>query len=543
MEFHYVQVGRRPRSNCPETEISKWRRTMLTPFRPEPRSDFTDPAQAALYREALNEVRRRLGSHRPLVIGGQTVDTETSIVSLNPCQPAEVVGAAAAAAPRHVALALDAAWRAFRDWGTAGAAVRAAAILKLAAELRRRRFELCAWETLEAAKNWAEADADVGEAIDFCEYYARQALDLARPLPTCPYPGEINESWLQPLGAGVVIAPWNFPLAILVGLTIGPVAAGNTVVMKPSSYTPMIAAAFMDAVAAAGIPDGVINFMPGGGGQVGDHLVDHARTRFVNFTGSKEVGIRIAGRTARVQPGQKWLKRAYLEMGGKDAIVVDETADLDAAAQGAVTSAFGYQGQKCSAASRLIVVAEVYDAVLDRVVAAAARLQVGPAAENFPVAAVISANQQKAILAEISRARRAPGKLVLGGGAGPRDGGYYIEPTIFADVPPQARLAQHEIFGPVLSVIRARNFADAVRIFNATEYGLTGGLYSRSRERLERAKREFYVGNLYLNRPITGALVGVQPFGGVKLSGSNAKAGGPDYLRLFMEMKTVAERL
>jgi len=516
---------------------------VLTPFTNEPRLDFGDPAQAAAYREALAGVRRRLGGHRPLIIGGKAVDTKNRLVSLNPCRPAEVVGTAAAAQPQHVDLALGAAWRAFPAWAALPATERAAALLQLAAVLRRRKYELSAWETLEAGKNWAEAEADVGEAIDFCEYYARQAVALAAPLPTYPSMGEVSESRLQPLGAGVVIAPWNFPLAILAGMTLGPVAAGNTVVVKPSSYTPIIGGVFMDAVAAAGIPAGVINFLPGGGGEVGDRLVDQVRTRFINFTGSKEVGLRIAERAARVPPGQKWLKRAALEMGGKDAIVVDETADLEAAAAGAVRSAFGYQGQKCSAASRLIIVDEVYDPVLERVVAAAAKLKVGPAEENFPVAAVISATQYRAILGEIDRARRTRAKLVLGGGPVPRDGGYYLAPTIFAGVHPRARLAQQEIFGPVLSVIRARNFDEAVRIFNATDYGLTGGLYSRSRERIERAKREFAVGNLYINRPITGALVGVQPFGGFKLSGSNAKAGGPDYLRLFLEMKTVTERL
>ena len=515
---------------------------MLEPFRNEPLSDFTDLARAAAYREALAEVRRRLGGHRPLIIGGRAVDNEEKIVSRNPARPAEVVGTVGAAATEQADLALEAAWGAFPAWAALQAEERLAVILKLAAEMRHRKYELAAWETLEASKNWSEAEADVAEAIDFCEYYARQALELARPLPLQPYPGEINESWLQPLGAGVVIPPWNFPLAILAGMTVGPVAAGNTVVLKPSSQTPMVAAAFMEAVAAAGVPAGVINFLPGNGSEVGDYLVDHIRTRFVNFTGSKEVGLRIAARSARVHPGQMWLKRAYLEMGGKDAIVVDETADLELAVPHVIRSAFGYQGQKCSAASRLIVVEEVYDAVLDRVVAEAAKLQVGPAEENFPVAALISAAQQQAVLAEIERGRAAA-RLVLGGKAVDLDGGYYLEPTIFAEVPPGARLAQQEIFGPVLAVIRARDFDEAVQIFNGTEYGLTGGLFSRSRERLERAKREFYVGNLYLNRKITGALVGVQPFGGFKLSGTNAKAGGPDYLRLFMEMKSVAERL
>jgi 1-pyrroline-5-carboxylate dehydrogenase len=515
---------------------------MLEPFRNEPYSDFADPGRAAAYREALAEVRRRLGGHRPLIIGGQAVDTGQKMVSRNPARPAEVVGTAAAASAREADQALEAAWQAFPVWGALRPEARAAVILKLAEALRRRKFELAAWETLEAAKNWGEAEADVCEAIDFCEYYARQALELVRPMPIHPYPGEINEWRLKPLGAGVIISPWNFPLAILTGMTIGPVAAGNTVVVKPSSYTPLVAAAFMEAVAAAGFPDGVINFLPGSGGEVGDYLVDHVRTRFINFTGSKDVGLRIAARAARVPPGQVWLKRAYLELGGKDAIVVDETADQEEAVAAIILSAFGYQGQKCSGASRLIVVDEVYDALLEQLVAAAARLQVGPAEENFPVGPVISAQQHRAILAAIEPGRNQ-GRLVLGGRALEREGGYYIEPTIFAEVAPQARLAQQEIFGPVLAVIRARDFNEAVQIFNDTDFGLTGGLFSRSRKRIERAKREFYAGNLYINRKITGALVGVQPFGGFKLSGTNAKAGGPEYLRLFLEMQSIAERL
>jgi 1-pyrroline-5-carboxylate dehydrogenase len=515
---------------------------MLTPFKNEPLSDFSDPDRTAAYRLALTGVRRRLGNHKPLIIGGQEVDTGKRIVSLNPAKPVEVVGTVAAAGAAEIDATFEAAWRAFPEWAACPAAERVAVTIKLASEMRRRKLSLAAWETLEASKNWLEAEADVAEAIDFCEYYARQALDLARPVPINPWPGEINQSWLQPLGAGVVISPWNFPLAILVGMTMGPVAAGNTVMLKPSSNTPMTAAAFMEAVAAAGFPPGIINFLPATGGDVGDYLVGHPRVRFINFTGSKEVGLRIGSRAAQVQPGQTWLKRAFLEMGGKDAIVVDETADLETAIAAVVQSAFGFQGQKCSAASRLIVTAEIYATFLEKLVSATKALQVGPAEENYPVAAVISEEQHRKILAEIE-AGKAEAKLLVGGKAVDKDGGYYIEPTVFAEVAGNSRLGQYEIFGPVLSVIRARNFDEAVRLFNDTEYGLTGGLFSRSRERIERAKRDFEVGNLYINRGITGARVGVQPFGGFKMSGSNAKAGGPDYVRLFMEMKTVAEKL
>ncbi len=515
---------------------------MFEPYRTEPYSDFRRPEARAAYELALAGVGAALGGHDPLVIGGEHVDAGEPLESRDPCRPSELVGTVAQGGTEHVDQALDAAWGAFASWSTRPAVERAEALVKLAAVLRRRKFEFAAWETYEAGKNWAEAEADVAEAIDFVEYYARSALAMAEPVPVHPWPGEINHSWLQAIGAGAVIPPWNFPLAILVGMSTGPVAAGNTVVIKPASDTPVIAARFLDAVAEAGIPPGVFNLVTGPGAALGDHLVDHPRTRFVNFTGSKEVGLRIAERAAVVHPGQRFLKRAFMELGGKDALIVDETADLEAAAAAAVTSAFGFQGQKCSACSRLIVVDEVYDEVLDRVVTGAGQLDVGPAVDNSAVTAVISGRQHASILAEIESGRDQA-KLVLGGDAIDRDGGFYIKPTVFADVPADARLARHEIFGPVLSVLRAADFDDAVRIFNDTDFALTGGLFSRERDRLDRARRELRVGNLYLNRKITGALVGIQPFGGMDMSGSNAKAGGPDYLRLFMEMKTVAERL
>jgi 1-pyrroline-5-carboxylate dehydrogenase len=513
---------------------------LFEPYVNEAYSDFSDPANADAFRSAIAAVKDRY-THHPLIIGGERVTTGREIESLNPAKPAEVVGTVAKADRDAATRALEAAWAAFADWSRLEGADRARHLVKLAAVLRSRKYELSAWETVEASKNWLEAEADVAEAIDFCEYYARQAVEMSKPLPVYSYPGEDNESHLLPIGAGVVIPPWNFPLAILAGMTAGPVAAGNTVIIKPASSTPVIAAMFMEAVEQAGFPPGVVNYLPGAGSEVGDFLVDHPRTRFVNFTGSMEVGLRIAQRAAVVHEGQPWLKRAYLEMGGKDAMVVDETADLDAAAAAAVVSAYGFQGQKCSALSRLILVDDVYDAVLDQVVDAVSALPVGPAEENFRVNAVISAAQQRTIMDDIDRGR-SEAKLLVGGDPLDLDGGYYLQPTVFAEVEPDAYIAQHEIFGPVLSVLRARDFDHAVDIFNGTQYGLTGGLFSARRDRIERARREFHVGNLYINRKITGALVGVQPFGGFNMSGSNAKAGGPDYLRLFMEMKTVAER-
>jgi 1-pyrroline-5-carboxylate dehydrogenase len=515
---------------------------MLEPYRSLSYSDFSDPVPGVGYRDALDKVGSELGVHAPLVIGGERIVTERVIRSVDPSRPDRVVGTASSATSEHAVAALAAAWDAYPGWSRRPASERASLVHRVGDLIAERIYEFAAWQTFEAGKNWAEAEADVAEAIDFCRYYAHQALAMDEPVSVYDYPGEINESWLLPIGAGVVIPPWNFPLAILVGMTVGPIAAGNTVVLKPASNTPMVGWGFMQILEKAGVPDGVVNFLPGPGSEVGDTLVDHPTTRFINFTGSKEVGLRIGERSSKVHEGQKWMKRSYMEMGGKDALIVDETTDLDAAADDAVRSAFGFQGQKCSACSLLIVVDSVHDELVDKVVERTAALTIGSPVDNHQVGPVVSEDQYRAILEEIELGK-AEGTLVLGGEAVELDGGYYIEPTIFVDVDRDARLAQHEIFGPVLSVIRAADFDDALEIANGTEYGLTGGLHSADEDRIERAKREFYVGNLYINRKITGALVGIQPFGGFNMSGSNAKAGGPDYLRLFMEMKTMARRI
>ncbi len=380
----------------------------------------------------------------------------------------------------------------------------------------------------------------MAEAIDFVEYYAREALKLDGPILTAGLPGEENTTFLRPLGTGVAIPPWNFPLAIMVGTAIGPVAVGNTVIIKPSPNTPIIAGRFMQLVEEAGFPAGVLNLLTGQDADLGDALVDSTRTRFVNFTGSVNTGLRIHERAARLQPGQTFIKKVYAEMGGKDALIVDETADLDLAADAAVASAFGFNGQKCSAASRLITVPEIHDELLEKVIERARNLKVGHASGNANVGAVISERQFDSIMRYIGIGKEEA-RLVLGGGRA-QDGGWYVEPTIFDQVQPDATIANEEIFGPVLAVMPARDFDHAVEIFNGTKYALTGGICSRSAERLNRARRELEVGNLYINRKITGALVGVQPFGGYRLSGDNAKAGGPDYLRLFMLARTVTER-
>lgn len=512
------------------------------PFRNEPFADFTTPAVADAYRRALDATSATLGRRWPLVIGGEQVTTGRWEASVDPCDPSRVVGEVAMAGAADVERAFTTAQEAFTTWSRWPARSRARSLIRLAAVMRRRKLELAAIETFEAAKNWREADADVAEAIDFVEYYARQSLVFDRPAPSYPWPGEENVTTFHPMGVGVAIPPWNFPLAILVGTTIGPVAVGNTVILKPSLTTPVIAGAFLECVQEAGLPPGVINLLTGSGGELGDALVDDVRTRFINFTGSVPTGTRIQERAAKVHPGQRFIKRTMLELGGKDALIVDETADLDLAADAAVASAFGFNGQKCSAMSRLIVLDEVHDALMERVLERARRLRVGPASDNADVTAVISQKQFDSIMAYV---RDAPqqGRVVLGGEAAPDAGsGWYIQPTIVDDVDPTARIAQEEIFGPVVAVLRARDFDHAVEIFNDVDYGLTGGLVSRSRERIERAHRELEAGNLYVNRKITGALVGVQPFGGFKLSGTNSKAGGPDYLRLFVETKTVTER-
>lgn len=515
---------------------------MLPPYAPEPYSDFTDERARQAYEAALAAVGAQLGETESILIGGERLEARSSIESVNPARPEQVVGTIPAAGAELVDEALAAAWGAFPGWAGRTAEERAGLVHRVGDLIAERKFELAAWQTYEAGKNYAEAEADVAEAVDFCRYYAHQALRMAEPLTVHQIPGESNDSFLQPIGAGAVIPPWNFPLAILVGMTMGPVAAGNTAVIKPASNTPIIGWRFIELLDEAGLPPGVVNYLPGSGSVLGDALVDHPSTRFVNFTGSREVGVRIAERSARVTPEQTWLKRSYMEMGGKDAMIVDDTADLDAAATDVVRGAFGFQGQKCSACSRLIVLASIHDELVERIVWGAAQLAVGPPIENHPMGPVISSAQHRSILEEIEKGK-GEADLVMGGRPIDRDGGYYIEPTIFSGVAPEARLAQHEIFGPVLSVISVDDFDEALAVANGTEFGLTGGLYSEDEQRIARARREFSVGNLYINRKITGAVVGVQPFGGFNMSGSNAKAGGPDYLRLFMEMKSVARRL
>jgi 1-pyrroline-5-carboxylate dehydrogenase len=512
----------------------------VEPYRPESIETFQSPEAFEAMRRSLALVRSQFGRHYPLIIGGEKVHTPATITSTNPSNPAEVVGVTAKAGIAEADAALEAAWRAFGSWRDWPQEHRSRLLFKAAQIMKRRQRELEAWLVYEIGKNWVEAAADVAEAIDFIRYYAISALKYQDGAPVVPYPGEDNSAFYIPLGVGVVIAPWNFPLAILTSMTVGPLAVGNCVVAKPAEDTVVIAAKLFEILEEAGLPAGVANFLPGKGSEIGAYLVEHPRTRFVNFTGSLEVGLRIHESAARLSPGQVWLKRVFLELGGKDGLIVDETADIAAAAQATVTSAFGFQGQKCSAASRLIVVDGVYQQLMEQVLASCEGLVVGPAEENPDMGPVASAKQENTVLSYIEVGHQE-GRLALGGRR-LEGSGYFISPTIFEEVSPDARIAQEEIFGPLLAVIRVPDFGAALEVANATRYGLTGGVFSRKRERLEQARREFQVGNLYFNRKITGALVGVQPFGGFNLSGTNTKAGGPDYLLNFLQMKSVTER-
>jgi len=514
---------------------------MIPPYRPEPLSDFTQPAVAAAFQEAITAVGAELGQRYPMRIGGKQVTGAASIPSINPSRPDQVVGYACRGSLAEAEAAVQAAQAAFPAWSRTPADVRARILFKAAAIMRRRRHELSAWISYEVGKNWPEADADTAEAIDFLEYYGRQMLRLAAPQELPPIPGEENHLVYLPLGVGVVHSPFNFPLAILTGMTAAAVVTGNTVVVKPSVEAPVVAAKLFEILEEAGLPEGVANLLYADPAEVGDFLTTHPEVRFINFTGSRDVGCYIYETAARLQPGQTFLRRVIAEMGGKDAIIVDGTADLSAAAEGIVTSAFGFSGQKCSACSRAIITADVYDKLLEEVVDRTRALRIGPATEReTQVGPVSAARFQQKVLSYIEIGR-GEGQLVTGGR--PLPGGYYVEPTIFAGVHPDARIAQEEIFGPVLAFIKADDFDQALEIANGTVYGLTGSVYSRNRAHLEKARREFRVGNLYFNRKCTGALVGAQPFGGADLSGTDAKAGGPDYLRLFTRVQTVVERL
>lgn len=511
----------------------------IQPYHPEPARDFAKVDARERFQKAIGNVEADLGKVHPLLIDGKEIRTDRELISINPARPSQVVGRTFLASQREAERALARTREAFPGWRDKDPKQRAELLLKIAGILRSRRDELAALQVFEVSKTWREADADVCEAIDFCEYYAREMMRLSRPLPMDPLPGESNVYFYQPRGVALVVAPWNFPQAISAGMTMAALVAGNTVIYKPSSLSPMIGAELARAVKEAGVPRGVFQCLPCSGGQLGSWLVEHPDIALIAFTGSREVGLEILQKASVVSSEQTKIKRVIAEMGGKNAIIVDADADLDAAVVGVVQSAFGFQGQKCSACSRAVVLEEAYDRFAERLVEATRSLRVGdPVDPATQVGAVIDGQAQQKIM-EYIELGKSEGRLLFQ--AEVPDEGYFVGPTIFEGILPHHRLAQEEVFGPVLALMRVKDLDEALEVANGTQYALTGGLYSRSPGNITRVKKEFHVGNLYINRKITGAIVGRQPFGGFKMSGIGSKAGGPDYLLQFLEPRTVTE--
>jgi 1-pyrroline-5-carboxylate dehydrogenase len=513
-----------------------------TDFQNEPSIDWSNPENTRRMRTAIEKVRNELGREYDLVIGGRRVKTAEKTESLNPAKPSEIVGVHQAAGASEVEPAMQAALKAFETWKYSTVEERTNLLFRVSHLLRERKFELMAWMVFEVGKNWPEADGDIAELIDFCDFYALEALRLTQAKTPVQLPGE--RDWLRyiPLGVGAVIPPWNFPGAIMGGMTLASIVCGNTVVLKPSGDSPTIAAKFFEILEEAGLPDGVVNFCPGHGNSFGNSIVEHPKTRYIAFTGSKEVGLHINQRAAVQQPGQLWIKRTVLEMGGKDSIVVDADADLDAAVEGVASAAFGFSGQKCSACSRAIIDERIYDKFLQQLKERVEKITVGDPVLNPNMGPVVNEKSMKTILGYIQKGIAEGGRLITGGERIGNEG-YFIQPTVIADVDPMATISQQEIFGPVLAVIKSRSFEHGLQIANNTEFGLTGAVYTNSDDKIEAAKQQFHVGNLYINRKCTGAMVGAHPFGGFNMSGTDSKAGGPDYLLLFTQAKSIGEKI
>ena len=512
-------------------------------FKNESYIDFSNPENRSKMEDAIKKAESQLGKEYPIIIGGENITLETKFKSFNPAEKEQAIGIFQKADKDTGEKAMKKALEVFEEWKFVEPSERAGYLFKAAEIMRSRRLEIDAWEILEEGKGWLEADADVAEAIDFLEFYGLEMLRYGGEQPVVQIPGEKEELFYIPLGVGIVIPPWNFPMAILCGMTSAALVTGNTVILKPSSDAPKIGHLFMEILEEAGLPKGVVNYVTGSGSVVGDYLVQHPKTRFIAFTGSKEVGLRIVEQAAITREGQIWIKRVIAEMGGKDAIIIDNESNLKSAVDGVLYSAFGFQGQKCSACSRAIVVTEVYDEFLNKLVEKTKKLTVGPTKlyDNF-MGAVINEKAYNSMLSYIEKGKEEGGKLLTGGE--PAEGnGYFIKPTIIADVKPGDTIEQEEIFGPVLAVIKAKDYDEAITVANDTNYGLTGAVYTLNREKIEKAKKLFHCGNLYFNRKCTGALVGAQPFGGFNMSGTNSKAGGRDYLLLFLQAKSVAEKI
>jgi len=504
--------------------------------------DFSNKEIYNQQKKALDDVRSQLGKEYPNIIDGKEIFTEKKTISYIPAKMTEVIGTYQKGNKDDAQNAIQSALKAFDTWKFTPAEERASYLFKGAEIMRRRRMEINAWMITEAGKNFLEADADTCEAIDFMEFYAREAIRYGKPQELTTNVGEENEYFYIPLGVGVCVPPWNFPFAIMAGISSASFVTGNTVVLKPSSETPMMAYLFADIMREAGLPNGVLNYFVASGAEAGDYLIDHPKTRFISFTGSMEIGLRIMERAAKINPGQIWIKRVIAEMGGKDTIVVDSEADIDSAVQCVVVSAFGFQGKKCSACSRAIIDEKIYDEFVQKLKVEVEKIKIGDPYENYRMGPVISAKAEKNVLDYI-KIGMEEGKLLTGGKKVDGLDGYFIEPTVFIDVDEKARLAQEEIFGPVLAVTKAKDYDHALRIANNTIYGLTGAVYSKNQNKLERAKREFHCGNLYLNRKCTGALVDVHPFGGFNMSGTDSKAGSRDYFMLFLQGKSVSTKI
>lgn len=515
---------------------------MVVPYKHEPFTDFKVEENKLEFEKGLMVVQSYLNKNYDLVIGGERISTKDKIVSVNPANKQEVIGTVSKATQEHAEKAMNIADKTFEVWRKSKPEMRADILFRASAIVRRRKHEFSALLVKEAGKPWNEADADTAEAIDFMEYYGRQMLSLKNGVEIESRPIEYNRFNYIPLGVGVIISPWNFAFAIMAGMTAAAVVSGNTVLLKPASTTPVVAAKFIEVLEEAGLPAGVVNYVPGSGAEVGDYLVDHPRTRFISFTGSRDVGVRIYERAAKVHEGQIWLKRVIAEMGGKDTVVVDSSADIELAAQSIVASAFGFSGQKCSACSRAVILEDVYDQVLDRAVQLTKNLSLGETiSPSVYMGPVIDQAAFDKIMSYIEIGKKE-GELVAGG-HGDNSQGFFIEPTIFADVDENARLMKEEIFGPVVAFCKAKDFDHALKIANNTDYGLTGAVLTNNRAHIEKAREDFHVGNLYFNRGCTGAIVGYQPFGGFNMSGTDSKAGGPDYLLLHMQAKTTSEML
>lgn len=499
-----------------------------------------DPQVKAGFGRAIAQVRQELGRTYRLFINGRNVVTGEKIDSVNPADPDEIIGRVCQAGTKEVDRALAAAQNASQSWRDVPPAERAEYLVKAAKVTRERIYYYSAWQLLEEGKQWAQAYNDLVEGIDFLEYYAREMIRLGKPRDMGTYAGEINQYFYQPKGVAAVIAPWNFPFAISCGMCAAAIVAGNCVVFKPSNQSPVVGHHLVEIFCEVGLPDGVFNYVPGRGSDMGDHLVDSPRTAMVAFTGSREVGLRIIERAGRTSAEQPYVKKVVCEMGGKNAIIIDDDIDIDRAITDVLYSAFGYQGQKCSACSRLIVVEAIYETFVPRLVEAARKLKTGSAEDpkNY-MGPVIDRRAQAKILEYIDLARQE-GKILYSSDV--PDKGFYVPITIVEDISPEDGLAQEEIFGPVLAIMRVRDFDQAIQWANSTRFALTGGVFSRNREHLEKARVQFRVGNLYFNRSCVGAMVQIQPFGGFKMSGVGTKAGGPDYLLHFMDPRSVTEQ-